>query len=117
MIGGTLALGGDGKEACEGLGINPEGARKCGQVSRAFETGRRRPNLKFSHHQEIYPIEDESMQDKLLDWAESEKATVKALRSKVQAYMAMADWAEPQNRPLRIPHNQRNQVSPYIDIG
>ena len=51
-------------------------------------------NLSFSHHYEVRPIEDESMQDKLLDWAESENATVKALRSKVQAYMAMADWNE-----------------------
>ena len=32
-------------------------------------------NLSFSHHYEVRPIEDESMQDKLLDWAESENAT------------------------------------------
>ena len=72
---------GDGKDACEGLGINYQTARNCGDVSKTIQLYRRRDNLTFSHHAEVCPIEDEPMQDKLLDWAESEKATVKALRS------------------------------------
>lgn len=85
---------GDGKDACEGLGINYENARVCGHVSATIELLRRRNNLTFSHHREVCPIDDPTMQDKLLDWAEAEKASVKGLRSKVQAYMAMADWDE-----------------------
>jgi len=85
---------GDGKEACERIGVNYENARVCGHVSEQIQLLRRRNNLTFSHHREVCPIDDEAMQDRLLDWAEAEKATVRALREKVQDYLSMADWSE-----------------------
>jgi len=85
---------GDGKEACERIGVNYENARVCGHVSEQIQLLRRRNNLSFSHHREVCPIEDTAMQDKLLDWAETEKATVRQLREKVQEYLSMADWSE-----------------------
>lgn len=71
---------GDGKAACERLGVNYENARVCGHVSEQIRLLRRRNNLSFSHHREVCPIDDKTMQDKFLDWAEKEKATVEAFR-------------------------------------
>ena len=85
---------GEGREACEAIGVDYQNAQKCGSIANRIQFLRRRKNLSFSHHQEICSIEEESMQDKLLDWAESTGATVKALREKVQAYLAMKDWTE-----------------------
>ena len=61
---------GDGKDACEALGINYGTAQNCGQIAATFDFTRRRVNLSFSHHYEVCPIEDPTMQDKLLDWAD-----------------------------------------------
>jgi len=49
-------------------------------VSRRIELPRRRGNLSWSHHAEVagLPIEE---QDRLLDWAQTEKASVKDLRA------------------------------------
>lgn len=87
---------GDGKEACERISINYDTARICGQVAKTFKKERRRSFLGFNHHREVKSIEDEAMQDKLLDWAIAENASVKKLRAKVQEYLAMADWSEPE---------------------
>ena len=78
---------GDGKVACERIGVNPETASNCGKVSRAFEFPRRHGNLTFSHHQAVTYIEDTTMQDKLLDWAEEKKSTVKAVRERVNTLL------------------------------
>ena len=78
---------GDGKAACERIGVNYQTAVNCGNVSEKIQSNRRRLNLSFSHHAEVCPIEDESMQDNLLDWAETEKATVKALRKRVNTHV------------------------------
>ncbi len=84
---------GDGKAACERIGVNYENSTMCGKVSRAFEIGRRRPNLSFSHHKEVTFIDDPTMQDKLLDWAESERASVKALRERVNNHLSLTRTA------------------------
>jgi hypothetical protein len=87
---------GDGKEACEHIGVDYTTAADCGAVARMFEFARRRVKLTFSHHAEVCPIDDPSMQDKLLDWCldGERRRTVKELRQKVQAYLAMKDWGE-----------------------
>lgn len=87
---------GDGQPACAEIGVDYDTAKMCGQVSRAFELCRRIHNLTFSHHREVCPIDDPAMQDKLLDWclAGEKRKTVRELREKVQAYLAMKDWAE-----------------------
>ena len=59
---------GDGKSACEGIGVDYTTAADCGAVARMFEFTRRRVNLTFSHHKEVRPIDDPVMQDKFLDW-------------------------------------------------
>jgi hypothetical protein len=87
---------GEGKDACAEIGVNPEVAKHCGVVARNFEMVRRRTILTFSHHAEVCPIDDIEMQDKLLDWCltDDKRKTVKELREKVQAYLAMKDWHE-----------------------
>ena len=51
-----------------------------------FENCRRRQNLSFSHHTEVCHIRNLIIQNRFLDWAEAENATVMALRAKVQGY-------------------------------
>jgi hypothetical protein len=85
---------GDGRQACESTGIDLGTAQNCGRVAKVFKSSRRREYLRFSHHVEVCPITEETLQDKLLDWAVETSATVKALREKVQAYLAMKDWNE-----------------------
>jgi hypothetical protein len=49
---------GNGKAACEALGIDYDAARKCGSIAARMLLLRRRNNLPFSHHQEVYAIDD-----------------------------------------------------------
>jgi len=51
-------------------------------ISGKIQLLRRRNNLRFSHHREVCPIPEESIQDKLLDWAAETKASVKFRRLK-----------------------------------
>jgi hypothetical protein len=53
-------------------------------VCRKFETSRRREVLSFSHHLEVASLDNEEDADQLLDWAEAEGATIRALREKVK---------------------------------
>lgn len=87
---------GDGEKACDERGVNYQTAMHAGKVCRQFQFCRRRQNLSFSHHNEVCVLESESMQDKLLDWclSDEKRKTVKELREKVQAYLAMKDWHE-----------------------
>ncbi len=87
---------GDGKSACENIGVDYQTTKDCGMVAKAFQFSRRRENLTFSHHREVCPIDDPVMQDKFLDWClEGEKrATVRELREKVQAYLKMSHWSD-----------------------
>jgi len=87
---------GEGQEACADIGVDYQTARDCGFVATSFELSRRRDKLTFSHHREVCPIDDPAMQDKLLDWCLSgeKRKTVRELRDKVQAFLAMKDWHE-----------------------
>lgn len=87
---------GDGAKACQEVGVEYETAKNCGEVARAYEMCRRRHNLTFSHHKEAAFLDDIELQDKLLDWclADEKRKTVRELREKVQAYLAMKDWVE-----------------------
>jgi hypothetical protein len=62
---------GDGRQACEDMGINYQTAQDCGWVAKAFKFSRRKENLRFSHHKEVCPIPEESLQDKLLTGAKA----------------------------------------------
>ena len=46
---------GDGKAACERIGVNYQTASNCGDVSKSIQLSRRRVNLSFSHHYEVRP--------------------------------------------------------------
>ena len=85
---------GDGQKACEEIGVEYDNARHCGKVATTFQMGRRRPNLSFSHHNEVAYIKDPAMQDKFLDWclAGEKRKTVRELREKVQAYLAICSY-------------------------
>ena len=87
---------GDGKKACEEIGVDYQTAQDCGMVARKFQISSRNENLSFSHHKALCPIEEPAMQDKLLDWCLSgdKRKTVRELREKVQNYLTMKDWAE-----------------------
>lgn len=87
---------GDGEQACSEVGVDYGVARNCGVVASKFKLSRRRDKLSFSHHSEVCPIDDPAMQDKLLDWCLSgeKRKTVRELREKVQAFLAMKDWHE-----------------------
>jgi hypothetical protein len=87
---------GEGQSACVEIGVDYQTARNCGTVAGVFELSRRRDKLSFSHHAETCAIEDPAMQDKLLDWCLSgeKRKTVRELREKVQAFLAMKDWHE-----------------------
>ena len=78
---------GDGREACDLIGINYKTARNCGNVSRKIKLSRRRGNLSYTHHAEVAFIDEEAMQDDLLTWAAKERASTKALRAKVRKYL------------------------------
>jgi len=67
-----------------------------------IELSRRRENLTFSHHQEACKIRNLIIQNRFLDWAESEKATVMALRAKVQTYEFKKNWNDSVMREIRI---------------
>lgn len=54
---------------------------------RAFETPRRRGLLEFSHHVEVASLPSDEA-DKLLDWAEKNKASVRLLRERVKEVKA-----------------------------
>lgn len=83
----NLCEWGDGREACDLIGIKYENARVCGHVARKFKLLRRRNNLSFSHHREVCRVKDNVTQDALLDWATGEKATVRELRYKVRDHL------------------------------
>ena len=55
---------GDGRQACENMGISLDTAQACGLVSRTIKSCRRRQDLRFSHHKELRPITEETLQDK-----------------------------------------------------
>lgn len=57
--------------------------RKTKYVSNQIEIGRRRPNLSFSHHQEVAPLSPYE-QDKWLDRAENEGLTRNELRQEIR---------------------------------
>jgi len=87
---------GDGRQACDEIGVDYQSARNCGTVSSVFQLSRRRDKLSFSHRLEVCPITDPAMQDKFLDWclSDGKRKTVRELREKVQSYLAMRDWSE-----------------------
>ena len=80
MTGGTLANGVMVRRPLKRSGLIMKMPGSVVNVSEQIQLSRRRNNLTFSHHREVCPAEDEAMQDRLLDWAETEKATVKAFR-------------------------------------
>jgi len=100
---------GTGRAACERLGINYETAKRCGAVARTFELWRRIHNLGFYHHMAVCPIDDPAEQDRLLDWAEKEGATVKALREKVKAFL------KPEPEPATEPEAETALQSPECE--
>jgi hypothetical protein len=61
---------GEGKQACETIGIEYQTARNCGAVAEKFHLSRRRDKLPFTHHAELCTIDDPDVQDRFLDWCE-----------------------------------------------
>ena len=55
---------GDGKEACERIGVNYQTAQNCGNDASKIKFSRRRENLTFSHHAEVCAIKEEAKQDR-----------------------------------------------------
>jgi len=87
---------GDGKAACEEIGVDSETASDCGAIAKMFQNPRRRGNLTFSHYKELRPISDPAIQDKLLDWclSGSSRKSVRELREKVQGYLEKKEWED-----------------------
>jgi hypothetical protein len=87
---------GDGKAACEEVGVDYQTAKDCGWVATSFQLSRRRDKLTFSHHREVCPTGDPTIQDQLLDWclSGSKRKSVRELRGKVQEYLEKKDWED-----------------------
>ena len=66
------------EDICNRFGLNYSTVANCSSVCRAVEFSRRRENLSFGHHAEVANRTDA---DELLDWAESNKASVQQLRA------------------------------------
>jgi len=87
---------GDGKAACEEVGVNHNLAEKCGVVAKNFKSFRRRKDLTFTHHQDVCTVDNTTIQDQLLDWCltGSKRKSVRELREKVQEYLEKKDWED-----------------------
>ena len=85
---------GTGQEVCDDVGINYTTAADCGAVAKDFDFTRRRVNLSFSHHKELRPIDDKSVQDRFLDWSENGKKSVRELREQVRKYLDEQGWSK-----------------------
>lgn len=70
-----------------------ETLRKEKWVSKRIEKGRRRPNLSWSHHEEVADLEPEE-QDQMLDIAEKNTLSVHAFRKVVRSYKMKLDLPE-----------------------
>ena len=62
--GWNVCQWGDGKEACERIGVNYQTAQNCGNVASKIKFSRRRENLTLSHHAEVCAIKEEAKQDR-----------------------------------------------------
>jgi hypothetical protein len=93
---------GDGKAACEELGIDYGSAANAGRVAKVFQCSRRREHLSFRHHTEVCAIDDPTVQDRLLDWcAEPLDATGKP-RSTRDLREAVRQYLDDQGRGTRL---------------
>lgn len=81
-----------------------ETCRNAASVCRAFETSRRRDVLSFTHHRECAGLPPEEA-DRVLDWAEETRASVKSTRERVKqvkAWLAQG-WTQSQlDRKARV---------------
>jgi hypothetical protein len=71
------------KAAIEATGLSYGAVKQFALLCHEFELGRRRPNLSFKHHVEVWSL-DSSQQDEALDRAESELLSCASLRGFVQ---------------------------------
>jgi hypothetical protein len=82
------------EKAIEKTGFEYDTVRKDRYVSSKIEFGRRRPNLSFSHHQEVAPYAPEE-QDILLDQAETHGWSAKKLRREKAHVLARIVQSDP----------------------
>lgn len=72
------------KAAIEATGMSPKTCQTYALISKAFEMPRRRGNLAFGHHVEVWSLEP-GQQDELLDRAETEGLSCAKLRELVRS--------------------------------
>lgn len=86
---GTVTYGGKYDEALRVMSLDYETLRRFAAVSRAFaQTGRRRPNLSWGHHREVYHLSD-AEQNAFLDSAEKHGWSVMDLRGAIRDSRAL----------------------------
>lgn len=91
---------GQGREACEAIGVDYQTAKDCGMVVKKFELSRRRDNLSFKHHREVCPLQDDSERDRFLDWCEEPIAqggkprSTRELREAIHSYLDEQGWTD-----------------------
>jgi hypothetical protein len=88
---------GEGKAACDEIGVDYQTAADCGMVAKKFQISSRNEKLTFSHHKAVCSIEDKDIQDELLDWAEKNGVSVRVLRSEVKTYLETKAWDDAQD--------------------
>lgn len=90
---------GDGRDACEEIGVEYQTAQDCGMVCRSFEFSRRRENLTFTHHREVCAIEDPATRDRFLDWCletngSGKPRSTRELREAIREHLDEQAWTD-----------------------
>ncbi len=124
LVGDWIRIGEDegylkrGKlqEACELFQIALQTAKDASYTSRRFALCERRPNLTYSHHQQVASRED---REELLDWAEQSKATISDLRAEKrrrneEPRSGDASMINPKG-PVEVPTGKLSRKSEVVD--
>jgi hypothetical protein len=83
------------KAAIEATGMSYSTVTKIASICSAYETCRRRQNLSFNHHVEVWSLPP-AQQDKLLDRAEVERLS----RQPFLVFLGVLRWPDIENRPV-----------------
>ena len=91
---------GDGKDACDRIGIEYQSTQDCGSVSNAFQFSRRREKLTFTHHREVCALESDEERDRFLDWClepledGNRVRSTRELREAIRSYLDEQGWTD-----------------------
>jgi hypothetical protein len=108
---GERSYGDTYSAAIDATGMAYHSVKKLSLLCGEFEMGRRRPNLSFKHHAEVWSLEPIE-QDRLLDLAENESLSCAKLREKVKELKGIA--APPELKT--VDPNESTDSDEYEDI-